>query len=497
MSNKRYYPPPPYSLEEVRLFSEDVLAEYFQPDSPFKKPSLLQNFLRQALILCISGLENLFRTNFFVLAKNKELSMFSRSNRSLLARLLANKVIRSWDCGVHNTDYVSHYVCNITSDRIVNEDNEILVRAGAFYGHGPGKTMDEALFIAMAESIERYASSCWRISQMRQYTPKELKEKNIPYFIHSYFKPLDSDVDNTVFRWVTYQDLFTGNKFLVPASMTYLYYQMQYSSEPVLIDISSNGVATYSSINQALINALYESFERDGFLMYWLNTLAPQQIDIDSINIPEFREIVSNLKERNFNLYFLDCKTEFNIPVIVSVLIDNVSNAVNVHSVAGLSIDNAIKKLLADNQRIDIDYRPNKPHDDPTKIADLYERMQFWHGGYMREYIADFLTGPSISYEEYKNQFNIPNNVNELLYIKQQLKENKATAMYHVYDSKVAREAGLYVVRALVPELMPVYFTESNKHYEVPRLYTFAKIMGYKDNEISKDELNKTPHPFI
>ena len=498
MSNKRFYPPAQYELKATIPLASYIEGEWFRPNSPFRKDlaifKLLRNFFRRLARM----LESFFGNKLLIEIPNLELSMFRRETRSLLSHLIATRAIKRWDCGVHNTELATHYVANIVSGDIISDDKKVLVIAEAFYGHGSASDIDSALVIAMAEIIERISASRWSEKNLIQKSVANLKRDGVRHFNRSYFGDLSESDEHKSLGFVSCVDLVGGGEILVPASMVYMYYQAHHVDEPSFLDVSSNGVATQSSREKALLGALYESFERDGFLMYWLNKIVPRRLDPDTVPDDFVKALIKDLRTKNFSLSLLDCRSEYNIPVIVSVLIDEITGVVNVHAAAGVDVLQIVRKLMADTQRIDPDYAPERPSKKPEEMASLNDRMHFWHGGFMREQIDWFVAGSLISFADYSAQFNFPKTpFNELAYIKQQLEKEKSQAYYYEYESDIAKVAGLHVVRAIVPDLVPIFFDERRKHLNVPRLYTFARRMGYKAEDMKSQELNPIPHPFV
>ena len=55
------------------------------------------------------------------------------------------------------------------------------------------------------------------------------------------------------------------------------------------------------------------------------------------------------------------------------------------------------------------------------------------------------------------------------------------------------REAGLWAVRVVVPELMPISFVHRARFLGTPRLYRYAESKG---RPLTEEEINPNPLPF-
>jgi len=77
------------------------------------------------------------------------------------------------------------------------------------------------------------------------------------------------------------------------------------------------------------------------------------------------------------------------------------------------------------------------------------------------------------------------------------LKEKRYNCFLADVTSHEACQAGLFVVKAVIPQLVPAYFNEKEKYLGVKRLYALPVILGYREQPLSENELNLIPHPFL
>lgn len=496
MSDKGVYSERTDVLRHTGFASNYIEREICKAPSPFLEDTFFAKWCRRFLLILLSFVETLLGQKLYIESPSRELSAFDRSNRSLLQKLLKEGWVTNWDCKQKNDFKQGLFFCQLHVAKNFLERTGSHMRTN-LAGYGASTNLNQALKIAIAETIERIAASDGTGADIVESKVSHLKENGRAYFIKSFYTPqVDS---HAVFNWTKADDILTGKNTWLPSSTIFLFPPPTVNRETQLCDVNTNGVAAHVTKEKALTGALYELFERDGLLMYWLNRLAPNQIDLTTLVNQDVLSALEKMKKHNCNFHLLDCKTEYGIPVVVSVLIDNINGGVYVNAASGLNVDSCINKVIVDSLRLDSSYKPKRPTFDASNITNMKDRRRFWQGGFMRDRIDWFLEGKKVSYQDYKSQFGLAHisEINPLSYIKSKLKENKSDAFYYSFKSKLAKDAGLFVVRAIVPDLMPIYFNESKKHLNVPRLYSFARKMSFNDRDISREELNPIPHPFI
>lgn len=508
MSRQRFYSQPYKDKLLHSIPVEDFVGlEFGQSNSPFIQPGSL----KKIYALLIRGLSKcmcfLVGRDLYVENTSRELQLYSLPTRRLLNTLKSKKVIDTWECGLQAVDKPAVISCSIQMTEVRSGQGEFIVPRRGLQGYGSGLTFDAALKIALAESLERLAMTQWSSDVFVSSSINDLKRDRVSYFARQYI-PGSKEIDNDgPINWVRARDLLKNSDVLIPASVAYLYYSQRYPKEPVFLHTTSNGCAAHIDLGKATLSALYELFERDGFLMYWLNKLSPRQIDLDTIDDPFVQDVIKKLSEMNISLYLCDCKTEFGVPVLVAVLIDEVTHGVDVNSAAGFDISGITRKVMRDVMRWGVgDSRPTWPLSDnskPSKLFSIQDRKKMWYGGAMRSHIEFFLQGPKISFKDYREQYPL-SEMYETLSDKQllqtvldSLRKENADAYLFEFSNAHAQDAGLRVVRAIVPQLVPIYFIENEPHLAVDRIFTFAQKMGYADNAVVLEDLNTTPHPFL
>lgn len=490
----RSFPPPSYRLLPADRATDYIQRELLAPKTPFVKRGRFSSLLTSCLVQIIRLLNWVLGTELLVENADRELSVFDKSSRRLLASLMTSKVVVSWDCKPR-IFHLPHWVCSLTVGQVTDSHGRVLVPSGRLKSHGIATDVNEALIIALAEAIERVASSEWEESALHRSSLAEMIDSGRPHIAPAYIRPLSQEEEKVPILWSQARNLQTNAKVYLPASMVYIFYRSLHLSEPQFVDPSSNAVAAHTSMEAAALHAIYEALERDGFLMYWLNKLSPQNIDPNTLPDEYSREIVDRMRKNGFSVYLLDCKTEYGVPIVVSVTIHDETGRVSVNAAAGLEPGAIIKKVALDTLRWNTAYKPKKPDISPSNMTELEQREQFWYGGYMRSHIDFFISGPSISYEAYEAQFDAGKRVDELEEVKGRLAKKDAEIYVCDLTNDLAKRTGLFVVRAVIPQLLPVYFVEAKKHLNLPRLRSFPRVMGLADAD-TKD-LNESPHPFI
>jgi len=264
------------------------------------------------------------------------------------------------------------------------------------------------------------------------------------------------------------------------------------------MQVTSNGVATQTTKKAAITKAIFELFERDAFLMYWLTKCVPRQIDVESIDDEELNMIVSKLKSAKISTHLLDCRNEFGIPVVVLVSVDDVRGAVRVDAAAGFDLKQIIYKVFLDSLKWNINGANQIQAIEGDMISNMHERELYWSNGKNKDKINFLIEGKSISFKEYQESFKVQANVSEYEQILKIAKNHGLQMISYCHTDDLARSVGLEVYRVIIPELMPIYFNEVQPHHNVTRLSMFANnISQLSGDTVVNNKINITPHPFL
>ena len=117
--------------------------------------------------------------------------------------------------------------------------------------------------------------------------------------------------------------------------------------------MTTNGCAGHFDYDKAVCAGWLAYIQRDGFLMYWLNSISPKVIDVDAYylentNSESSKDIRSNkdiskilldLKKYNLEYYFLDITSDIAIPNVLCVIVVEVDGIKRLQMGAGTGFD--------------------------------------------------------------------------------------------------------------------------------------------------------------
>jgi len=485
-------------LQHTISLKDFVSRDYFQPKTLFAARKYFSLVLYAASLSSIRLVEKLFGTTLYVASSKQGMHALDKIVRDTLHTLLLHKVIMGWKTYVLRIGAITQTHCEIPAGFVQNQEGKILIAQRTLTAAGVGKDANEATKIALAELAERVATCYWNSKDFEVSSISNLKKNNKSVLAHSYIRELKSEAETEEYDWCSVRDLHTDKPMYINPEFLFITYKDPRRNKHTFVDSSSNGSAVETTREKALAAAINELFERDGFLMYWLNRIAPPKIDPESIGNNFVKTIIKDFESRNFSVHILDCQSEYPIPVLVLVLVDNHSGGVYVQAAAGIDPDKNLIKVFKDVLHWDVDERfvgTSIAYEDLKAIS---SRKKLWHSGQMRNEIEFFLTGKMQTYQEYVS--NLPTKSKkqtEFEYVTAVLKDNNLQTLWYRYEHDLLTDFRLYGVRVLIPELMPIYFYEQYKHRNVPRLFVFAKRMGYTDTVLHINDLNPIPHPFL
>ncbi len=290
---------------------------------------------------------------------------------------------------------------------------------------------------------------------------------------------------------------------------------------------TTNGCAGHFNKDKAVISAWLEIVQRDGFLVYWLNSVSPKHIsvkeciskqDIGKRVCGEACQDIKNLLEEidryNLKCYLLDITSDINIPNICCVIEDGVNGGkkIGMGASSGFNIeDNILNSMTEALSVFSSNYNKEafpldknyKPFVD-GKIGQS-ERLSFYLSNKNYEYFKFFINNKnSVSLENWAscsgafNSNSLRNNTTaQLKYLKNIFVERcEYNSDYNVFvyefKNKVLKAFDYKSVRVICRALYSLYLNENYADVNHPRLKEFIK----NKNLENEAKLNIWPHPF-
>ncbi|MBP9782763.1 MAG: YcaO-like family protein [Candidatus Pacebacteria bacterium] len=356
-----------------------------------------------------------------------------------------------------------------------------------------------------ADSINVYSSSV-KINIIKN---DNYKMKGLGEFLERFSAklPLDQTLSQSkVFSWS-----LLGLKFKF-SNKEELYYGIKSPNSVRGHQKTTNGYAGHFFLKNAILNAWLELVERDSFMVYWLNSIAPKQI---SLKDPVFesnqrlKEIKSYLSHYKLNLIILDITSDLAIPSIACVLYSHeVGNTYfGVGACSGFNFEDIFLSALSESLSVAA-FTHNKESSllintaDPSANKDYIDknvRLLIYLNKENFSKISFFVSNRgTTSIENLTSNLprldTLPQKMNYLKNIfRKRLKSNKD---YNVYfyriKNKLLKKLGYFVVKVTCSALYPFYLRERYINLEHSRLKEFTRNMGLTDE--AKD--NFCPHPF-
>lgn len=508
MSKQLFFERTVDELLHVVPLKEYLAQKILRGASVFHEPSLIRRWLITVVRGIVSIGEKISGTQWYVPNQLFELFEVDPRARRLIETLLEQSVIESWNKTRLLSDQprIIHMSARLAQKSLSNN------RLQGGKGEGVGFTLNEALIPALAETLERYSVAKWEEKVLVTGSYEALRRKGAvdpKLFLTLLSEHATSDLrmrcdvrDDTQLHWAKSTSLH-GENCLVPAQRVFINYENQYRDEPIFSPSTTNGAAAGPNKNEAVYRALCEVIERDGLLLFWLNRIAPPRIAPETIVSEKAQHLLSEIRLHDLELHVLDITTDLKVPSFCAVIVDERGTVpIAMSAVADFDVHRALEKLLLEALKHlhgNSNLKQDLPH---VPVADrppntLSERRQLWQSKEMIPNIRFFLKGKM-------KKLDIVDTTCADLPSKQKIQEITNYLDEHDYrgyivdvTAKEARRAGLVVVKAIIPELIPFYLSEKGKGLRIQRTYTAPVAMGYREHPSTEAALNETPHPFL
>ncbi|MCB0076410.1 MAG: YcaO-like family protein [Anaerolineales bacterium] len=362
---------------------------------------------------------------------------------------------------------------------------------------------------AYCEALERYCSVNFNPDELVVATRNELGNEAVDLELFprgtareydrpgSFFVPPDNSAR---IRWVPGYSLLSGERKWLPAGLVYLSSPYHYPGEAFTVPITT-GCALAASYEQAVVSGLCEVIERDALSLTWLQRLAlPRIVHSPHVSV-ELEERIDRVRRAGFEQYFFNATTDLGVSTIYALQVAPSSQvSLLVMAATRLNPIEAMIKVVdeAASSRFALEallrrpttFDPNDPYSF-TRLTDgaLYyadwanhDAFDFLFDSTSQVDLADL---PTLTTED---------PIERIDWLLDRFRACDLEAYVADLTPPYLRREGLYVVRTIVPALMPLTINHNLRFLATERLYEAPPRMGYPAHALS--QINPFPQPF-
>lgn len=318
--------------------------------------------------------------------------------------------------------------------------------------------------------------------------------------------------DDLPIPWVWAHSLRDNRQVLVPHA--FVYYLINDPATNFLQECS-NGCATGGSREEATLYGLLELLERDAFLNAWYGKAPLPEIDTSTCRSPQIRMMVDRLSLMGYDVRMFDNRIDLPVPCVTGVAVrrDGGLGTLSFAAGAGLDPEDAIRAALCEIAS----YVPSFPErvaehldlvrsmqEDYLVVQELKHHALLYGVPEMAQH-ADFLLAqdrePQSVQELYaeweRDRPRTGDLTDDLNAVVQAITDRGLDVLMADQTSPEQRSVGLTTVSTIVPGLIPIDFGWTmQRALSMRRLRVAPVAAGWRETELSADDLNMHPHPF-
>jgi ribosomal protein S12 methylthiotransferase accessory factor len=373
---------------------------------------------------------------------------------------------------------------------------------------GAAATRELALAKAIGEAVERYCAAFHEPDRLplepftRLHGSAVSPEAFAPYPEQRYGSPgfpLQPFTPDTPARWTRLRDPLDHADVWVPAAAVYLPYAFAGApDEPPVMQTVSTGLACHRSPHDAALSGLCEVLERDAFMLVWQARLSPPQIDPASLPARHL-DLIGRLERAGHAVTLLDITPDHGVPCVLALCTHDAPSqpALVVAAAASPSPAAAAASALEELPHTARYVRQMKATGTPVPatadaVAEQAHHLLYWSDTERRADAA-FLWAARAR----RRLADLPDLSGggpraELTRMCRRVAEIGHRTLFAELTTPDVANAGLAVMRALVPGLQPLCFGHALRPSAGPRLRRVPQALGYP----AMVEENPLPHPY-
>ena len=356
-------------------------------------------------------------------------------------------------------------------------------------GSGKGVTKSQAYFSAAFELFEhiglQYTGNvpivCGKYSEVRSFAI------DVPYLanavMNNYTAYDDFDEDMEM-DWVVATSLTDGGQKLIPAFLVFMF---DVELKGTLFSTSSNGAASGSTLEDAILHGLFEAIERDAFVIGNSNPHILPVVDHTNINNLKVRELLSKAKEMGYDVITRDYTNDIEIPVFRTWIVDRNNytkyayNGTGCHVSPEIALERSITEAIQSNDSSD--YGGNIGSDLINQDVLLKSKVNLYNQHFLinKDVLGETDKTTIIS----EPSFEIESSYKLIKKVAKQVKEKVGGDVYYVDITKPGMD--VKVAKVIITgdiQQMNIPMISTSK-----RIFDFGLNCGYSDKKATYEEL--------
>ncbi len=230
---------------------------------------------------------------------------------------------------------------------------------------GKGTTEIQAKVSCLAEAVERYSTGWQGVEPRRYATLAELGAAAVHpndlmnYSERQYAARETWNTADESFNWVgvpfqperaiDWTPMWSVSHERVRWVPTqFCYYNYRGEPDHQFYRAESNGCASGSTLEEAILQGFMELVERDACALWWYNRVRRPAIDLASFDDPFVRRAEEFLRDKGRNLYALDLTGDLGIPAVVALSHDARGGKITCGLGAHLNVRIAVSRAVAE-----------------------------------------------------------------------------------------------------------------------------------------------------
>ncbi|HYF13303.1 MAG TPA: YcaO-like family protein [Candidatus Paceibacterota bacterium] len=374
------------------------------------------------------------------------------------------------------------------------------------HGYGFGHDyfdFERALWKALGEGIERFlwvhTDNFYRgkttQGSIKSMGARAMKIDNLPGFSEQQKKNNHQlfFTNDTVFEWYPARSLTQQRSIFCPLQLLSEQY-MILTEEPMLRWSMTTGLATGNTLSHALVSGILECIERDAFMITYLNTLTPPQINLTHLAKEDSKisHILQTSARYHLETYAVKLFTDFPVSVVLGIVIDRTGRgpALSVGARASFNERQAIIDALSEAQASRSYIRTI--FNDPFEKDNFGRRahLQYWSKMENLPKIEFLLRGEKENAARKHSDISIEEQLETLVNLFR-VKEYEL-CFAELSETSILPSLSIRSVVVVAPDLQPLHLEEKFPYFDGPRLKEVPRSLGL----VPAEKINTEPHPF-